>query len=113
MKANLFDPVAAWDALPADLQRRIGIAALVFSVGAEGVFRNMTEKRSFITAWFKGTHSLSAWARRANLLPPDGLRLPDLEALGLSPCPRCGCAETVRWTEDGLCRPCADERGQT
>jgi hypothetical protein len=121
--AVAFDPVAAWLALPADVQQQIGAAAIAAEIGVLGAAVAVElgvpelarsreniglEARSFMFELIV-IHLLDG---NDAALPPR----PDLRPLGIRQCRACGCTDEYAceggcsWAQEDLCSNCAPGR---
>ena len=105
---GLLDPAALWDALPSELQREVGIAAVVTCVA----LRDETPGGDVaVVEAERHTDDVLAELLDDLPLPPQML---DLGALGLRMChgcgctDACGCADGCSWAGANLCSECAD-----
>ena len=121
--SDCFDAAAAWERLPSEAQRAIGIAALVYAVGEVGACLGLEgasserETLAFDAARLEGSLALGRLAISTVLatevwkgaLPPR----PDLAAIGVRSCEGCGCTDECGcpagcfWVGPRLCSACA------
>ena len=109
----LLDPAAAWDAMSADMQRRIGVTALVAALGEAGAMGSLGHE----AALDAGLAALCGLVmEHLDLDPGQEPPRPDLAAIGVRACRSCGCTDAVgcpegcSWAGDTLCTRCAPVR---
>ncbi len=117
---TVFDPATVWDALPAEVQRRFALAAVI------GVAAHVREVELGLlhqpsAAW--STAFGEAWNTMRAIVDPDRpeladlkapeLKAPDLAAIGLRSCEICGCSDRYgcpggcSWVGPRLCSGCS------
>ena len=119
---GMIDPLAAWHALPPELQQHIGAAAIAIAVGDIGVtiaieqadprshgpFQNASTEALGVLHDLVAIHVLGG---DVSELPP----LPDLRPLDVRQCRACGCTDGFAcdngcsWVEADLCSACTGE----
>lgn len=113
------DPLKAWDGLTAEQQRKMGAAAIVQALGADGEMNGLAPLQGYVAAAGEGTRLLLQLLEDAGLLDEGGNPpLPDLGVLGIHTCRACGCTEELScatvgheacgWAEPDLCTTCAE-----
>lgn len=107
-----FDVTTAWQGLPADQQRVIGAAAIAAGLGENGAMEGRRPAVGFAAAPVEAAILLGRAVAAALPGPFAEGALPDLAALGIRTCRRCGCTEQCAcpdrcaWAEPDLCTSC-------
>src|SRR5271168_2751043 len=93
---GLFDPVAAWRALPSEAQAEIGIAAIVHILGAIGSAEGLKPYQAFDAADMEGIQVLEEATREhlAEAFEGELPRRPNLAAIHVQSCRLCGCTDS-------------------
>lgn len=119
--APALDPLAAWQALPPDVQQRIGAAAVAVAIGSLGL--NIAIEHADPAAHrprhvaYSEALSLIYELVTINVLGGDDTTLPprpDLRPLGITQCRACGCTDDFAcdggcyWFRPDLCSACAE-----
>ena len=108
----LLDVDAAWRGLPAEVQQRLGMAAIVQGLASWQGFGGWADAASM------EARTAIEEAVRDHVGDPDGdgpPPRPDLACLGVQACRECGCtddhacAEGCEWVEQDLCSTCAEK----
>lgn len=119
-----FDPRAAWAALCDDQRRAIGEACLLQQVAIEAQVlaadahdgRFPPEAIAAVRRWERAEHEATRLLADAIPIDADLYDAPDLAALGIRACRKCGCttesgcAGGCWWVEADLCSGCAPPR---
>jgi hypothetical protein len=108
---SLLNPVECWDQLTAEQQRTFGAAGIAHLLGTFGALTDRPQN-IYVTAEFEGyelmVRSLEEIFPELRINPPK----PDLRALGIRTCRKCGCTdncgcdEGCNWVEEDLCSTC-------
>ncbi len=119
---DLLDPLAAWLALPPDVQQRIGGAAVAAAVSNLGAYIAIEQADPVAhrprVAAFSESLSLIYELVTINVLDGDDTTMPprpDLRPLDIRQCRDCGCTDDVacdggcHWVEDDLCSNCVSQ----
>jgi hypothetical protein len=120
-RAATLDPLAAWNALPADVHQRIGAAAVAAAVASLGLsiaieHADPVAHRPHHVAYSEAL-SLIYELVAINVLDGDNETLPprpDLRPLGIAQCRVCGCTNDFacdggcHWVRSDLCSACAE-----
>lgn len=104
----VFDPAQFYDALPEDVRRRIGIAAVVFTASS-----HCLDITGFTTAAEEAVDVIDETFAASFIPAADGFARIDLSAIGVRQCRTCGCTDHhacaggCSWAEANLCSVCA------
>ncbi|HVB68012.1 MAG TPA: hypothetical protein VNE67_09175 [Acetobacteraceae bacterium] len=114
---ELLDLARAWDGLAPDRQRAIGIGAILSWIGTTGEMDDLSPPQAYRAAAHHGEAMLED-ALRLSLFGSGPPPRPDLDALGIRTCRRCGCTDECGcddgcgWVDGApgpsLCTRCAE-----
>lgn len=112
---DYFDVRAVWDALTDAQRTEIGVSAIILALGAMAMDRHLDPFDLWDTAVCEGQDKLEAAVVAHVIAGSTTLPRPDLAAIGVRSCERCGCTDDRAciggcfWVAPNLCSACVKE----